>query len=80
MNIDSNTMISILEASQNFSKVTRIVNQYGSAVILEDNTPKYVITEFNQADEVQNASDNDVIESSKRLMKKNQKVYEELAK
>lgn len=80
MNIDSNTMISILEASQNFSKVTRIVNQYGSAVILEDNTPKYVITEFNQADEIQNASDNDVIESSKRLMKKNQKVYEELAK
>ncbi len=34
MNIDSNTMISISEANQNFSKVARLVDQHGSAVIL----------------------------------------------
>lgn len=35
MNIDSNTMVSISEANQNFSKVARLVDQYGSAVILK---------------------------------------------
>lgn len=80
MNINSNTMISISEANQNFSKVTKLVDKYGSAVILKNNAPKYVIIEFNQADEIQNSSDDDVIEASKKLMKRNQKVYEELAK
>lgn len=35
MKIDSNTMISITEANQNFSKVTRLVDEHGTAVILK---------------------------------------------
>lgn len=69
MNIDSNTMISISEANQNFSKVARLVDQYGSAVIMKNNTPRYVILEFNQADEIQAASNDDVITSSRKLIK-----------
>ena len=33
MTIDTNTMISITEANQNFSKVTRLVDERGTAVI-----------------------------------------------
>ena len=80
MNIDSNTMISISEANQNFSKVARLVDQYGSAVIMKNNTPRYVIFEFNQADEMQVASDDDVTASSRKLIKRNQAIYKELAK
>lgn len=80
MNIDSNTMISISEANQNFSKVARLVDQYGSAVIMKNNTPRYVILEFNQADEIQAASNDDVITSSRKLIKRNRAIYEELAK
>ena len=40
MNIDSKTMVSISEANQNFSKVARLVDQYGSAVILKNNAPR----------------------------------------
>lgn len=80
MNIDSNTMISISEANQNFSKVARLVDQYGSAVIMKNNTPRYVILEFNQADEIQAAFNDDVITSSRKLIKRNRAIYEELAK
>ena len=31
MTIDTNTMVSITEANQNFSKVTRVVDKHGTA-------------------------------------------------
>lgn len=80
MNIDTNTMISISEANQNFSKVARLVDKYGSAIILKNNTPRYLIVEFEQADEIQTVSDDDVLTVSKKIMERNRTVYEELAK
>ncbi|MGM9937239.1 MAG: type II toxin-antitoxin system Phd/YefM family antitoxin [Candidatus Ornithomonoglobus sp.] len=80
MNINTNTMVSISEANQNFSKVARLVDQYGSAVILKNNSPRYLIVEFNQADEQISAATDDVMTVSKRLMARNKAVYEELAK
>ena len=53
MNIDTNTIVPISVANQNFSKVARLVDQYGSAVIMKNNTPRYIIYEFNQADTMQ---------------------------
>ena len=80
MNIDTNTIVPISVANQNFSKVARLVDQYGSAVIMKNNTPRYIIYEFNQADTKQAADDEDVIASSMKLMRRNAHVYEELAK
>lgn len=83
MNIDSNTMISISEANQNFSKVARLVDQHGSAVILKNNMPKYVIMPFENIDAVQNftlASDEEVMAASQKPLKRDQVVYEVLAK
>ena len=80
MNIDTNTIIPISLANQNFSKVARLVDQYGSAVIMKNNVPRYIVYEFNQADSMQAASDEDVLAASAKLMQRNQHVYEELAK
>lgn len=80
MNIDTNTIVPISVANQNFSKVARLVDQYGSAVIMKNNTPRYIIYEFNQADTMQAAADDDVLASSANLMQRNTHVYEELAK
>ena len=80
MNIDTNTIVPISLANQNFSKVARLVDQYGSAVIMKNNTPRYIIYEFNQADSLQTASDEDVMSVSAQLMQRNKHVYEELAK
>ena len=80
MNIDTNTIVPISVANQNFSKVARLVDQYGSAVIMKNNTPRYIIYEFSQVDTKQAADDEDVIASSMKLMQRNAHVYEELAK
>ena len=80
MNINTDTMVPISLANQNFSRVARLVDQYGSAVIMKNNAPLYIIYEFNQADAMQTASDGDVLASSLKLMQRNQHVYEELAK
>lgn len=80
MTIDTNTMISITEANQNFSKVTKLVDERGPAVILKNNVPRYLVIEFSKADESAVAPDEDVLAISKRLLKKNKEAYEVLAK
>ena len=80
MNVNTNTMVSISEANQNFSKVARLVDQYGSAVILKNNSPRYLILEFNQADEQLAAPTDDVLAISKKIMARNKTGYKELAK
>ena len=80
MMINSNTMVSITEANQNFSKVARLVDEQGSAVILKNNVPRYLIVEFSQAEQLQAAEDEDVMQISKRLIQQNRVAYEELAK
>ncbi len=80
MKINTKNIVSITEANQNFSKVARLVDEKGLAVILKNNVPRYLVLEFNSVENEQNAEDEDVIEISKRLMKKNKQAYEVLAK
>ena len=80
MNVNTNTMVSISEANQNFSKVARLVDELGSAVILKNNSPRYLILEFNQADEQLAAPTDDVLAVSKKIIARNKTVYKELAK
>ena len=78
MIIDTNAMISITEANQNFSKVTKI--ELGNAVILKNNTPRYLVIDFSKAEQDKTAADEDVMNISRRLKERNKKAYEELAK
>lgn len=80
MTIDTNTMVSISEANQNFSKVARLVDECGSAVILKNNVPRYLVIDFSKADQDIIASNDDVLSISKKLMEQNQEAYEVLAK
>lgn len=80
MNINTSSLVSITEANQNFSKVARLVDESGAAVILKNNVPRYLIVEFGLAEQEQLASDEDVLSISKRLIAKNRQAYEELAK
>ena len=80
MTIDTNTMVSITEANQNFSKVARLVDEKGSAVILKNNVPRYLVIDFSKADDNAIASDEDVLSISKRLIEQNREAYGVLAK
>lgn len=80
MKIDTNTMVSITEANQNFSKVARLVDEHGTAVILKNNVPRYLVIDFSKAEKDSVASDNDIMNLSKRLIEQNREAYEVLAK
>ena len=45
MNINTKNIVSITEANQNFSKVARLVDENGAAVILKNNVPRYLVLE-----------------------------------
>ena len=80
MTVNTKNLVSITEANQNFSRVARLVDENGAAVILKNNVPRYVLVEFSQAEQEQLAEDEDILAVSKRLIAKNRHAYEELAK
>ena len=68
MVINTDNLVSITEANQNFSRVARMVDENGTAVILKNNVPRYVLMEFSQVEDEQQAKDEDILEISKRLI------------
>ena len=80
MVINTDNLVSITEANQNFSRVARMDDENGAAVILKNNVPRYVLMEFSQVEDEQQAKDEDILEISKRLITKNKQAYEVLAK
>lgn len=80
MMINTDNLVSITDANQNFSRVARMVDENGAAIILKNNVPRYILMEFNQLEEELLAGDEDIQEISKRLMAKNKHAYEVLAK
>ena len=80
MNVNTNNLVSITEANQNFSRVARMVDENGSVVILKNNTPRYLLIEFEKAEKEQLAENEDLLTVSKRLIDKNREAYEVLAK
>ena len=80
MNVNTEKLVAITEANQNFSRIARMVDEKGSVVILKNNSPRYILIEFNQAQREQTASDEDILALSKRLIEKNREAYEVLAK
>ena len=77
MNVNTQTLVSITEANQDFSKVASLVDEYGSAVILENDIPRYLVVNFDKAEE--SAAD-DVMAVSRAIMARNKEAYEVLAK
>ena len=80
MTINTDALVSITEANQNFSRVARMADENGAVVILKNNTPRYLLIEFNAADKEQKAADEDVMTISRRLIEKNKKAYEVLSR
>lgn len=80
MNVNTENLISITEANQNFSRVARMVDEKGPVVILKNNSPRYLLIEFSNAEQEQLANDEDMLAVSRRLIAKNRKAYEVLAK
>ncbi len=80
MNIDTNTISSMSEANQNFSKVARLAEKNGRAVIFKNNKPKFLLVDLESGDYLELSDDEKIEVAAKRVMKKYRKAFEELAK
>lgn len=79
MNINTKSIVSITEANQNFSKVARLVDENGAAVILKNNVPRYLVLEFSQAEQEQSNDKESLQAISQRLITKNRKAFRDIA-
>ena len=80
MNIDSNTIVSVTEANQNFSRVTRIAEKKGSAVIFKNNRPKYMLIDLETSPIIDMSDDEKTDFVAARILKKYKPAFLELAK
>ena len=80
MNINTNTIVSMTEANQNFSKVARIAEKSGEAVIFKNNKPKFIVLDIDKADYIELSDDEKIDIFAARILKKFRPAFEELAK
>jgi len=80
MNIDSNSIVSVTEANQNFSRVTRIAEKNGQAVIFKNNRPKYLLIDIDSSPIIEMTDDEKIDFVAARILKKYKPAFMELAK
>ncbi|MBQ0010031.1 MAG: type II toxin-antitoxin system Phd/YefM family antitoxin [Ruminococcus sp.] len=80
MNIDTNQIVSISEANQNFSRVARTADKLGSVVIFKNNKPKYKLIDIEKDDTIEMTDDEKIDFVAARILKQYHKAFEELAK
>jgi antitoxin Phd len=80
MNINAENLVSISEANQNFSRVARLVDEKGTAIILKNNAPRYVLLDYGLFRQDIVADNESVDAAASRILAKHIKAFEELAK
>ena len=80
MQINTNTIVSVTEANQNFSRVTRIAEKNGQAVIFKNNRPKYMVIDLEHSPMLELTDDEKIDIVAARILKRFKPAFEELAK
>lgn len=80
MMINTNTIVSTTEANQNFSRVTRIADTNGQAVIFKNNKPKYLLTDIESTPYFDMTDDEKIDVIARYVLNKYRPAFEELAK
>ena len=80
MTINTNLLVPMTDANQNFSKVVRLVDESGLAVILKNNKPRYMVVSFSEYDEIVAARKNAVDSAVDTIISENMESLRELAK
>ena len=80
MMINTNAIVSASEANQNFSRVTRIADAQGQAVIFKNNKTKYLLVDIESTPYFDMTDDEKIDVIAARILKKFKPAFEELAK
>ena len=80
MNIDTNTIVSVTEANQNFSRVARIAEKHGQAVLFKNNRPRYLLIDMENSPVIDMTDDEKIDFVAARILKEHSAAFLELAK
>lgn len=80
MNINTETITSMTEANQNFSKVAKVAENNGQAVIFKNNKPKFLLIDIDSNFYFDITDDEKIDVAAKRIMQRFKPAFEELAK
>lgn len=80
MQIDTNTIVSATEANQNFSRVARIAEKNGQAVIFKNNRPKFLLIDMDHSPVLALTEDEKIDIVAARILNRFRPAFEELAK
>lgn len=80
MDINTATITTMTEANQNFSKVARVAENNGQAVIFKNNRPKFLLIDVDSNSYFDITDDEKIDVAAKRIMKRFKPAFEELAK
>ncbi len=81
MTFKTEQIVTVTEANQNFSHVTRVAERYGSAVIFKNSRPRYVVYDLESADAPLELTDEERVDViAVRVLNKYHAAFEELAK
>ena len=81
MLINTDKIVSMTQANQNFSSVARLADRLGDIVIFKNNRPKYVLIDIEDNLAYYELSDDEIIDIvARRILKKYLPAFQELAK
>jgi len=80
MLINSQKMVSISEANQNFSKIAKLVDEEKSVVIMKNNKPKYILLDFDEFRKGAITEEEKLESIADRILFENLEAFKELAK
>ena len=80
MNINTETITTMTEANQNFSKVAKVAENNGQAIIFKNNKPKFLLIDVDSNSYFDITDDEKIDVAAKRIMNRFKPAFEELAK
>lgn len=80
MTVDTKLLVPMTDANQNFSRVVRIVDESGMAVILKNNKPRYLILDFDEYEGITATRQKFIEKTADDLIDENLEAFTELAK
>lgn len=83
MMVNTNLLVPMTDANQNFSKVVRMVDEDGMAVILKNNKPRYIVVDFEEYEAIASSIQmrkEKINAASDKIINENMEAFLELAK
>lgn len=80
MTINTQALVPMTDANQNFSKVTHLVDEQGAVVILKNNKPRYAVIDFSEYNAYQEYRKQMIEKTANDLIEEILEAFKELAK